>query len=887
MAVLAAAATFAGALPATALACSAKAPRDRSVPTFKHVTGLTLGSRAASPAQIDAYVRAVDEASPRVRGFLAGRSIQGRPIRYAAVGTPGHVAPGRLEALGALMRGVRAGKYPSARVAQIARTRPAFVWIGGSVHGNEPSGGDADMQLLYDLASGRTCADQHRLRSLVVFFLPLQNPDGRAASARVNDNGFDLNRDWFARTQAETAVKIEALTRFPPTVFADQHEEGGTGFFFPPNADPIHHEISAQALHAINRIVAPRLRRAFGARHIDFTNYATYDMFFMGYGDSVPSTLFGAAGMTFEKGANSPYPEKTAEAFLAADQTLRAAAAHKRELLSAWGEQWLQAAAQGERGALQPNRVVQPHNTVRFEVPAQQVYGFTFRGDVHGADAAALAHRLVTVGVSVLRLAQDVPVSALRGYGEAASVPATLPAGSYYVPMAQAAKHWVEALLGEDPYVPFPYFYDVSSWSNPLLMGLSGGALHAPVTVPPGAATEVAAGDTPAAPVSDAPGYGFGAGAQGSVELVFDLLRAGLPVARAAGGGFTVTGGGAKAIAAAAAHRVALTALAAPPAGATALALPKVARLQDVSVDTTSGWTAFLLNDRYHLRAPILTGADLAAGKLAGYTVLVVPDGVSDPSQLSVAALSALRAWVSAGGTLIGWRSRGLGVAQAAGVTAVTAAGPPASVVVPGVALRVALSTDDPVAWGEEAEGFAFSNGDQVFTAHGAPVVARYPAGSRFFVSGYASGADALKGSPAATDERVGAGRVVLFSFDPVFRGYVEGTERLVGNALLAPRAAGAGARSAPRAVSPAALGVIASPYRDAIVQVAAEDEAALLAAAREAGVPDGFAVDRDLTTVTLRVPNPRGLDVEERPWTRTLPSALAARGVRPLLAAF
>ena len=37
--------------------------------------------------------------------------------------------------------------------------------------------------------------------------------------------------------------------------------------------------------------------------------------------------------------------------------------------------------------------------------------------------------------------------------------------------MNQPQKHWIQATLGEDPYVPFEYFYDVSSWSNPLLMG--------------------------------------------------------------------------------------------------------------------------------------------------------------------------------------------------------------------------------------------------------------------------------------------------------------------------------------------------------------------------------------------------------------------------------
>jgi hypothetical protein len=879
---LAAAAALACGLPAAAAACSPNTPPDPSVPRWGAVAAFPLGAKAATPGQIDRYLRLVDGASGRVRTFLAGRSGAGRPLRYAAVGTPANLA--RLGTLSAEMRALQAGGVSAKRAAAIARTRPAFVWIGASVHGNEPSGGDADMRLLHELASGRTCRALARLRRLVVFLLPLQNPDGRAGNSRTNDRRFDLNRDWFARTQPETQAKIAALTRFPPTVFADQHEQGGSGFFFPPNADPIHHEISAQALRAINRIVAPALRQAFDARKLDYTNFDTYDMFFMGYGDSVPSTLYGAAGMTFEKGAESPYPAKTAEQHLAADRTLRAAAGHRRALLQGWADQWRRARAQGARGALQPNRVVQPGNEVRFAVPAGAVHGYAFRADRHAADAAALAERLTSVGVVVGRLRDATTVPGFRGYGEPSAGTAVLPAGTYVVPLGQAAKHWVQALLGEDPYVPFPYFYDVSGWSNPLLMGLSGGLLTAPL--PEGTATvPVTAGERPAAP-AEAAGYAFAGGAQGSLELAFALLEQGLPVGRTTDGGFVVAGDHTVIAEAALARRVTLAPLAQAPAGTTPLRLPAVGMLADVVADNPSGWARWLLEQRYGLTVPALSGADLTGASLARLDVLVVPDGASSPDQLSPAALTALQAWVRAGGTLVGWRGRGVGVAQAAGVTAVTMPPSPSSLQIPGIVIRTTLDTTDPVAWGEEAEGYAFDESDPLLADNGAKVVARYPSAGRFFVSGYAKGTKDLEGRAAATDETAGAGRVVLFSFDPTFRGYVEATQRLVGNALLAPAPAGAAPRTVPRPVNPAAL-ALGSPYRDTTVQVSATDEAALVAAAQAAGVPAGYTLEHDLLTVTLRLPNPEGLDPEQRPWTRRLPGVLAAAGVVPLLAVF
>ena len=56
-----------------------------------------------------------------------------------------------------------------------------------------------------------------------------------------------MNRDWFARTQPETDGKLELLRRYPPVLFIDAHEMGNSaGYFFPPNADPVYHEIAAR-----------------------------------------------------------------------------------------------------------------------------------------------------------------------------------------------------------------------------------------------------------------------------------------------------------------------------------------------------------------------------------------------------------------------------------------------------------------------------------------------------------------------------------------------------------------------------------------------------------------------------------------------------------------
>src|SRR4029077_8733581 len=143
-----------------------------------------------------------------------------------------------------------------------------------------------------------------------------------------------------------------------PMLFVDQHEQGGNKFFFPPNADPVNHELPAQALAAIARECGPAPLAAFSTRHFAYESNGTYDLFYPGFGDSASTLAFGAAGMTFEAGDNQPFSRRVAEHFAAANAALDAAAAHKRALLRGWADEWLDARAQGERGARQPNRAI-------------------------------------------------------------------------------------------------------------------------------------------------------------------------------------------------------------------------------------------------------------------------------------------------------------------------------------------------------------------------------------------------------------------------------------------------------------------------------------------------------------------------------------------------
>src|SRR5215210_3101579 len=266
---LAVGALLIGAAPAAAQECDPFTPPSfrGEVPTAQQTIGIALGDRDATTAESDRYLLAVDAASTRVTSGVAATSVQGRPLRYAIAGRPERLTASGLAAVRVSAATLMDPRTSDCEAARIAASDPAVLWIAGNVHGGEESGTDASLRVLYELADREDCAARQILDNAIVVILPTQNPDGREADTRQNAYGFDMNRDWFARTQPETDGKVELLRRYPPVVFVDAHEMGNTaGYFFPPNADPVYHEISSAAIGWINGLYGPAMQRVFDAR---------------------------------------------------------------------------------------------------------------------------------------------------------------------------------------------------------------------------------------------------------------------------------------------------------------------------------------------------------------------------------------------------------------------------------------------------------------------------------------------------------------------------------------------------------------------------------------------------------------------------------------------
>ncbi len=448
---------------------------DGTTPTDEQVLGFALGSQEVSVHQSDLFLSAVDSASDRVVTGTAAVSVGGRALRYAIVGSPDRLTPQALADIRAGAAALRDPLLPASEVSDLVAATPTILWVSGNVHGTEESGADASLKVLFELADRSDCVVQSILDDSIVVILPIQNPDGRQAETRRNLYGFDMNRDWFARTQPETDGKLALLRRYPPMLNIDAHEFGSPNYLFPPTADPEYHETPDLVHDWIFDEYSPAIAGEFDREGLRYHHGAPYDFFASIFGDTVPAVGFHAAGMTFEKNDGDPIADRVHQQFIAMWASLFEGSSNAEQRVADWHGSYVEAYQEGLAGTLEPNEVFEPKHSVYQPVPDDLVRSYFLLNDARRAtELQLLTRRLQRMDVDVYQLTAPVTVGDYHPYAAAARQ-RTFPTGTYWIPLAQGQKHWIQSMLHEDSYIPFDVTYDVTAWSNPLLMNLRGG----------------------------------------------------------------------------------------------------------------------------------------------------------------------------------------------------------------------------------------------------------------------------------------------------------------------------------------------------------------------------------------------------------------------------
>tara|TARA_R110000744_G_scaffold160684_2_gene277003 strand:+ start:4420 stop:7119 length:2700 start_codon:yes stop_codon:yes gene_type:complete len=298
-----------------------------SIPTFKAVLGYDVGEKITNHGDMLRYFEALERAAPKqIKLFEYGRTWEGRKLIYAAIGNRDVIA--NLDGFANKMQKLSDPRLTDKSAAKVLIDQlPSSVWLGYGVHGNEISSTDAAMMTAYHLlAAPNEATNRKILKNTLVFIDPLQNPDGRTRftsryyatvgmqhsddrlsaehnepwpSGRSNHYLFDMNRDWLAITQPETAGRIRAMNHYRPLVVIDLHEMGGdSSYYFSPAAQPFNPHMTKTQIDNMTAI-GKNHGKHFDRHGFDYFTREVFDAFYPGYGDSWP-IFYGASASTYE-----------------------------------------------------------------------------------------------------------------------------------------------------------------------------------------------------------------------------------------------------------------------------------------------------------------------------------------------------------------------------------------------------------------------------------------------------------------------------------------------------------------------------------------------------------------------------------------------------------
>lgn len=663
--------------------------------------------------------------------------------------------------------------------------------------------------------------------------------------------GHDNNRDSYMLNVLESRVIQRTWREWEPGIIYVHHQSSPfpTRIWIPPFADPVGLHappIPARTINTIGMTIAQALdaNGQPGATHM----LATFDAWYPGYIDYMPVYQNIPSWWTETQGGNCATPRTTTLDSLPKDyRDLRPTPLY----LSPWAEgtwtlrdavDYMVTASKATLTYAARNREDMLYN--RYQSGRDVIR--KYRGGPPYAYLVPQVQRDPMAPVELLRRLAFMGIRVSQAERDLTYDGASYPKGTWVIPMDQEFAELARELLEAQDYPDLPDAlpYDAAGWTLPYQMGINVVEGRQPLTTELRASLRPVSGtavdwrtapDEPfatnavAAGIQPLPGGITGRGGvleldpaqNNSFRLLNRAIAAGGRAAfRPATGSrparYVVSEVGADSLRRWASELAVQAVLANADAARGAVPVPgRIALYKSAPGNMDQGWTEWLL-DSYGFEYSLVTPEDLQAGALGErFDVLIMASqpltgggfrGRRGPPDSAEVARSAaigreVDGFVRNGGTVVAWTRGVMPLATALSLPVQDAvAGLSREKYFTGISImQVEADTAHRVMAGMPALADVVVGGSPVLVPQEGfqgTVLARYAADGSPLRSGWLNGAEYMRGQAAALDVRHGRGHVVLFAFQPQWRGQPIGSFRAAFNSFLlgGPAAAAAGA---------------------------------------------------------------------------------------------
>ena len=434
---------------------------NQNIPTPASIVGHEVGEWHITHDKLVEYMKALAASSDRISIENRGKTFEDRPLLLLTITAPeNHKNIERIR-----KTHIAATDNNTVAVSE----NPIVVYQGFSIHGNEPSGSNAALAVAYYLAAAQGAEVDDLLKNTVILFDPSFNPDGLQRFAywantnrskninpdpndreyteiwprgRTNHYQFDMNRDWLPVQLPESKARIASFHKWLPNILTDHHEMGSnSSFFFQPGIPSRTNPLTPQMNQDLTKEIATYHAKALDKIGSLYYSEESFDDFYYGKGSTFPD-INGSIGILFEQASSRGHAQETVNGvltfpftirnqFTAALSTLEAARKMRIKILQYQQDFYKESRSTGTDKAL------------------------VFGDEKDAATSYHLAAVLKRHQIKIHEVKEDFTQNGKifkKGY-------------SYVVPMNQKNQRLVKAMFDVRKTFKDSLFYDVSAWT--------------------------------------------------------------------------------------------------------------------------------------------------------------------------------------------------------------------------------------------------------------------------------------------------------------------------------------------------------------------------------------------------------------------------------------